>query len=210
MTFACLTSDKGEGGSVALVMTTGKHGLIPKSAPIRLTTTALRGAVHTVSLSETVLSTAVPTIQQSVTRDTLPATEGWGQLLSLQTLDCRHCLATYYYLISNIFFPGLVASLLHQLSIFCLAMAQSPLAEQKNVFVCAYSQNPHSHTAPTHAFSSWGTSVLINTQSSAHDIPTPHHKFFFLLFTRIYCISRTILFCREGRRKVCMPCLISP
>lgn len=37
VTFACLASDKGEQGAVALVMTTGKHGLIPKSTPIRLT-----------------------------------------------------------------------------------------------------------------------------------------------------------------------------
>lgn len=62
VTFACLASDKGEQGSVALVMTTGKHGLILKSAPIRLTTTALCGAVHRVSLSETkcwIVGTAV-------------------------------------------------------------------------------------------------------------------------------------------------------
>lgn len=65
VTFACLTSDKGELSSVALVMTTGKHGLIPKSAPIPLTTAALRGAVHTVSLSETVLSTAKQICPQS-------------------------------------------------------------------------------------------------------------------------------------------------
>lgn len=48
VTFARLLQT--EWGSLALVMTTGKHGLIPQSAPIRLTTTALHGAVHTVSL----------------------------------------------------------------------------------------------------------------------------------------------------------------
>lgn len=53
MTFACLALDKREQGSVALVMTTGKHVLIPKSAPIHSTNAALHGAVHMTALSET-------------------------------------------------------------------------------------------------------------------------------------------------------------
>lgn len=73
MTFACLALDKREQGSVALVMTTGRHVLIPKSAPIHSTSTPLHGAVHMAALSETVLSTAVPTTPQTAARGTLQA-----------------------------------------------------------------------------------------------------------------------------------------
>lgn len=71
MTFACLASDKREQGSVALAMTTGKHILIPKSAPICPTSAALHGAVHMVVLS--VLSTAGPTTPQTAAQGTLEA-----------------------------------------------------------------------------------------------------------------------------------------
>lgn len=147
LTLACLASDKGEQGSVALVMTTGKHGLIPKSAPIRFTAAALHRAVHTVPLSGTkVLSTAVPPVQQSIRWGTLQA-GGRGSV----TLECRHCLATYYYLISN-FFPllELVPRLLHQLHSFVLQWLNH-LWLVKNVFACAYSQNPYSHRTPMRA-----------------------------------------------------------
>lgn len=73
MTFACLALDKREQGSVALVMTTGKQVLIPKSAPIHSTSAALHGAVHLVALSQTVLSTAGPTVPQTAAQGTLQA-----------------------------------------------------------------------------------------------------------------------------------------
>lgn len=99
MTFACLASDKREQGSVALVMTTGKHVLIPKSAPIHSTSTALHEAVHMAALSETVLSTAVPTISQTAAGAPCRL---WGYLSKLWSV-LQTVLATYYYLISNIF-----------------------------------------------------------------------------------------------------------
>lgn len=143
MTFACLASDKGEQGSVALVMTTGKHGLILKSAPIqpqpsmRLFTRYLcqrQSFVNSSAHNSTICSTGHPAGYR-------------GYLCRLWSSDT---LATYYYLIANIFFLGLVPSLLHQLHIFVL-QCLNHLWLVKNVFVCAYSQNPCSHTAPTHA-----------------------------------------------------------
>lgn len=81
MTFAYLTSDKEQHGAVALVMTTGKHGLIPKSAPIHSTTAALHRAVHTQYLCQSFVNSQAYNL---TTCDTGHPTGYWGYLHRLQ------------------------------------------------------------------------------------------------------------------------------
>lgn len=85
-----------------------------------------RGCSHGIFVRDKVLSTAVPTIQQPVGRAPCRL-----QGLSLQTLECRHCSATYYYLISKHFSPGISTPLVKS-----AAYLQSPLASSKCVCTC--------------------------------------------------------------------------
>lgn len=196
MTFACLALDKGEQGSVALVMTTGKHILIPKSAPIHSTSKALRGAVHTVSSSEKKFR------QEQCPQFHLQHRAPCGLWrLSQQTLECRHCLATYYYLISNIFprdqYP---ACYFNCTSLSCNG---SVTFGWLKTCLCAHAPQTLTHTQHPLHLSFQGTCDKLQPAiltRAAHDTPTPPSQFLFSTFyyKLLLEMKYTVL---QGKRK---------
>ena len=82
-----------------------------------------RGCSHSNSVRDKVLSTAVPTIQQSVARGTLKATGVISADFGVWTLFSNTLLSYLKH-----FFPGISTQLVTSPAHLCLAMAQSPLA----------------------------------------------------------------------------------
>lgn len=179
MTFACLALDKGEQGSVASVMTIGKHILIPESAPIRSTSKVHHGAVHMVSSSE--MKFCQKQCPQFHHLQHRASCRLWG--LSQQTVERRHCSATCYYLILNIFprdqYP---ACYINHTSLFCNV---SVTFGWLKTCLCAHAPKTLTHIQhPLHlsfqgTCDKWQPAILTR---AAHDIPTSPSQLFFSMF----------------------------